>query len=156
MSDRHPAERAEEADGLPAGYGTEMLDYIRELPGGKELFEASQRHGGCVELVGGAVRDILIGGTPRELDVIVRDRVEDLARELAEKLQGELTLHERFGTAVVRSEIVNVDLATIRAESYSSPGALPDVAPGTPEQDLQRRVHHGRRFTGTDSLRSSQ
>ena len=139
MSDQHPAERSQDADGLPAGYGAEMLDYIRELPGGKELFEASERHGSCVELVGGAVRDILIGGTPRELDVIVRDRVEDLARELAEKLQGELTLHERFGTAVVSSEIVNVDLATIRAESYSSPGALPDVAPGTPEQDLRRR-----------------
>lgn len=140
MSDEHPEEeRSENVVGLPAGYGAEMLEYVRGLPGGKELLEVSGRHGGCVELVGGAVRDILLGGTPRELDVIVRDRVDELARELAEKLQGELTLHERFGTAAVRSEVANIDLATIRAESYSSPGALPDVASGTPEQDLERR-----------------
>jgi tRNA nucleotidyltransferase (CCA-adding enzyme) len=139
MSDEPSAEGSEDAVGLPAGYGAEMLEYVRGLPGGKELLEASERHGGCVELVGGAVRDTLLGGTPRELDVIVRDRVEELARELAEKLQGELTLHERFGTAAVCSDIANVDLATLRAESYSSPGALPDVAPGTPEQDLERR-----------------
>ena len=77
MSDEHPEEeRSENAVGLPAGYGAEMLEYVRGLPGGKELLEASERHGGCVELVGGAVRDILLGGTPRELDVIVGDRVD--------------------------------------------------------------------------------
>ena len=142
MSDQHPAERIQDADGLPAGYGAEMLDYIRELPGGKELFEASERHGGCVELVGGAVRDILLGGTPRELDVVVQDRVQDLARELARSMDGELTLHERFGTAVVSSERADIDLATMRAETYSAPGALPEVTPGTPEQDLApARLH---------------
>lgn len=139
MSDEYPGERSEGAVGLPASYGAELLERVRELPGGRELLESSERHGGCVELVGGAVRDILLGATPRELDVIVQAGVEDLARELAGQLKGELTLHERFGTAVVRSEIANVDLATIRAESYGSPGALPDVTPGTPEQDLARR-----------------
>ncbi|MGA7706086.1 MAG: hypothetical protein WB998_14475, partial [Solirubrobacteraceae bacterium] len=97
------------------------------------------RHAGRVELVGGAVRDILLGGTPRELDVVVEDGVRDLARELAASLEGELTLHERFGTAVVSSETADIDLATMRAETYSAPGALPDVTPGTPEQDLARR-----------------
>jgi tRNA nucleotidyltransferase (CCA-adding enzyme) len=139
MNDEPPAERSEDAAGLPAGYGAEMLERVRELPGGKELIEVAERHGDRVELVGGAVRDILLGATPRELDVIVWGRVEDLAHELVDRLEGELTLHERFGTAVVRSEIANIDLAMMRLESYSSPGALPDVSVGTPEQDLGRR-----------------
>jgi tRNA nucleotidyltransferase (CCA-adding enzyme) len=92
-----------------------------------------------VELVGGAVRDIMLGLPPRELDVIVDADVERLASALAEKLQGKLTLHERFGTAAVRGAGASIDLATIRAESYATPGALPDVHPGTPEQDSERR-----------------
>jgi tRNA nucleotidyltransferase (CCA-adding enzyme) len=92
-----------------------------------------------VELVGGAVRDLMLGGRPRELDVIVEVGVERLANALAELLGGEVTLHERFGTAVVAGERVNVDLATIRTESYPEPGALPEVGPGSPEQDLARR-----------------
>jgi tRNA nucleotidyltransferase (CCA-adding enzyme) len=139
MSEVYPGERSQDAAGLPAGSGAQMLERVRELPGGTELIEAAERHGGGVELVGGAVRDILLGVSPRELDVVVRDGMEDLARELAQQFQGELTLHERFGTAVVRSDTANIDLARIRAESYSAPGALPDVTPGTLEQDLQRR-----------------
>ena len=34
---------------------------------------------------------------------------------------------------------VPVDIATRRAESYSEPGALPDVRAGAPEEDLERR-----------------
>ncbi len=47
--------------------------------------------------------------------------------------------HERFGTARVEWEEGRIDIATRRAESYPAPGALPDVRPGTPEEDLRRR-----------------
>jgi tRNA nucleotidyltransferase (CCA-adding enzyme) len=139
MSDEPQTERSPDTFELPPGLGDEMLECVRELAGGPELLQAAERHGGRVELVGGAVRDILLGATPRELDVVVADRVEELARELASRLEGELTLHERFGTAIVRSETADVDLATMRAESYSTAGALPEVRAGTPEEDLQRR-----------------
>jgi tRNA nucleotidyltransferase (CCA-adding enzyme) len=119
--------------------GTALLESVRGLPGGGELLTAAERHAGRVELVGGAVRDIVLGLAPRELDVIVESGVERLAAALAESLHGSLTVHERFGTAVVRGAEASVDLATIRAESYSTPGALPEVCPGTPEQDLERR-----------------
>jgi tRNA nucleotidyltransferase (CCA-adding enzyme) len=114
------------------------LARLRELAGGVELIELAERHGG-VELVGGAVRDLLLGRSPRELDVVVAAGVEELAAELAQRLGGEVTLHERFGTADVRAGEIAIDLATMRSESYCTPGALPDVHPGTPLEDLRRR-----------------
>ncbi len=47
--------------------------------------------------------------------------------------------HERFGTAVVRWEGGQIDLAERRAESYPAPGALPEVRPGSEHEDLARR-----------------
>ncbi len=118
--------------------GEALLTRLRELPGGRELIELAERRGG-IELVGGAVRDLLLGRAPRELDAVVATDVDGAARELAERLGGELTLHERFGTAYVRAGAVVVDLARMRAESYAEPGALPDVCPGNPLEDLRRR-----------------
>src|SRR5207248_1818743 len=43
--------------------------------------------------------------------------------------------HERFGTATVDG----VDVVRARAERYPQPGALPEVRPGTIDDDLQRR-----------------
>jgi tRNA nucleotidyltransferase (CCA-adding enzyme) len=85
------------------------------------------------------VRDIMLGLRPRELDAIVSSEVERVARALATRLEAQVTLHERFGTAVVRSPSACVDLATVRAETYAAPGALPQVRPGSPREDLDRR-----------------
>jgi tRNA nucleotidyltransferase (CCA-adding enzyme) len=128
--------------------GDAVLERMRGLPGGPELLELA---GGRedVELVGGAVRDLLLGRTPRELDVVVADDASSFARDLASSLgiasaedpQGRFGIarHERFGTALVWWEGGRVDIACRRAESYAAPGALPDVRPGTIEQDLRRR-----------------
>jgi tRNA nucleotidyltransferase (CCA-adding enzyme) len=63
------------------------------------------------------------------------------ARDLAARL-GVLSganEHERFGTALVAWDGGRIDVATRRAEAYPTPGALPEVRAGTPEQDLLRR-----------------
>jgi len=119
--------------------GSVAIERLRELPGGPELIAVAEEHEGGIELVGGAVRDIMLGSRPRELDAIVSVGVERAAGALASRLHGEVTVYERFGTAVVRSPPANVDLATMRAESYPVPGALPEVRPGSPREDLQRR-----------------
>lgn len=139
MTDEQAHGDTEATSGAPTSDGGVVLERLRRLPGGDQLLAAAQAHGGRVELVGGAVRDIMLGGRPRELDVVVEAGVERLAGALAEMLDGEATLHERFGTALVRGETANIDLATIRSESYREPGALPEVVPGSPEQDLARR-----------------
>jgi tRNA nucleotidyltransferase (CCA-adding enzyme) len=121
-------------------HATAVLERLNELPGGPELLAVARERNEEVELVGGAVRDILLGYTPRELDVVVGHDARALAAALAERVgapPGEH--HERFNTAVVRWYGGEIDIATRRAESYPSPGALPEVRTGTPEQDLARR-----------------
>jgi tRNA nucleotidyltransferase (CCA-adding enzyme) len=89
-----------------------------------------------VYLVGGAVRDLLLGHGRSDLDLVVVGDAAALARTLgAEALE-----HERFATAKVRLDGHVVDIASARTESYPVPGALPEVTPATGiEADLARR-----------------
>jgi tRNA nucleotidyltransferase (CCA-adding enzyme) len=86
-------------------------------------------------LVGGAVRDLLLGRERADLDVVV----EGDAAALAGRLGGDTVSHERFGTAKMTLDGVELDLASARAESYPRPGALPEVRLAGLEQDLARR-----------------
>ena len=124
-----------------------VLERLRSLPGGEALLAvAAQR--ADVELVGGAVRDLLLGREPRELDVVVggeADSFSEDARRLAEELRARLAVpsatseHKRFGTALVAWDGGQIDIATRRAESYRAPGILPEVRAGTEREDLERR-----------------
>ncbi len=129
--------------------GEAVLERLVQLPGGRELLAVAEEHDGSAQLVGGAVRDIMLGATPRELDVVVGGDTSSFVAALTRRLGGlagedpqggcEVTLHERFSTALVRWESGEIDVAMRRTETYRSPGALPDVAAGTLEQDLLRR-----------------
>lgn len=89
-----------------------------------------------VYLVGGAVRDLLLGRDRADVDLVV---VGDAAG-LATSLGVEPVEHERFATAKVELDGHEIDIATARTETYPSPGALPDVAPSNKiEADLGRR-----------------
>ncbi len=125
--------------------GAQIVGALRERPGGPELLALARARDGDVALVGGAVRDLLLGREPRELDVIAPDGAQ-LAAELAAGLatagstdSPRVTAHERFGTATVEWDGGRVDIATRRAESYPAPGALPEVRAGSVQEDLQRR-----------------
>ncbi len=113
-----------------------LLHAARTLPGGPALLAAVAETDAPAHLVGGAVRDLLIGVTPRELDVVVEDDVTALAAALG----GEALVHERFGTAMVTLPTGDtIDLARSRAETYPQPGALPEVEPAPIDIDLHRR-----------------
>lgn len=115
-----------------------MVDVLAELetvPGGAHLRRAAVASGVPAHLVGGAVRDLLLGRPPRELDVAVEGDPEPLIAALG----GDAERHERFGTAVVRGDGWCVDVARCRRETYARPGALPDVAPADMRADLKRR-----------------
>jgi tRNA nucleotidyltransferase (CCA-adding enzyme) len=89
-----------------------------------------------VYVVGGAVRDLLLGREPHELDFVV----EGDALEVARRVGGRVISHERFGTATVSLDGVTFDLAGARRERYERPGALPEVELGaTLREDLERR-----------------
>jgi tRNA nucleotidyltransferase (CCA-adding enzyme) len=128
--------------------GADVLGALQDQPGGPQLLELADSRSD-VELVGGAVRDLLLGGTPRELDVVVADNAAAFANELARRLNAlagqssmenfQSSSHERFRTALVWWDGSRIDVATRRSERYPQPGALPQVVAGTPEEDLQRR-----------------
>ncbi|HUR85689.1 MAG TPA: hypothetical protein VMY78_10110 [Solirubrobacteraceae bacterium] len=112
----------------------DLLELVARLPCGRKLLDAARGRTG-VHLVGGAVRDLLLGREPRELDVVVEGDVAALAHELG----SDATVHERFGTATVVAGGCRFDLAAARAESYAAPGALPDVRLAGIDEDLRRR-----------------
>lgn len=103
---------------------------VPELP---SLLEAAA--GADLYVVGGTVRDLLVGRGRTDLDVVV---VGD-ATEVARRLGGEIVEHERFSTATVQLGAARMDLASARAETYAEPGALPDVRPAGIDADLARR-----------------
>src|SRR5204862_1400556 len=79
-----------------------------------------------VYLVGGSVRDILLGEPNFDVDIVVEGDAISLARALAEKLDGRVRAHKAFGTAVVLYEGEGrVDVVTARSETYHAPGVPP-------------------------------
>jgi tRNA nucleotidyltransferase (CCA-adding enzyme) len=93
----------------------------------------------AIYLVGGVVRDILLGRANSDLDLVVEGDAAGLAESLAREVGGRLVIHRRFGTAKIRTKHLVIDLAMARAESYAHPGALPTVRPGSIQDDLDRR-----------------
>jgi tRNA nucleotidyltransferase (CCA-adding enzyme) len=110
------------------------LDALRADPCGARLLRTFAPDDG-VHLVGGAVRDLLLERPPRELDLVVEGDVDAAAA----RLDGHVKAHDRFGTARVRAGGCAFDLVRARAEVYAHPGALPDVRPGSLDEDLHRR-----------------
>ena len=92
-----------------------------------------------VYLVGGPVRDALMGTPIKDLDFVVEGDGPEVARQLAAELGGEVLAHERFGTATVVLGRSRVDVVTARRELYPHPAALPQVTPSSIADDLARR-----------------
>lgn len=97
-------------------------------------------------LVGGVVRDLLLGLAPgRDIDLAVEGDAPALAAALAAAGGGHvLAAHATFGTATVvlpdpSGALRLLDLARTRVERYPRPAALPEVRPAPIEADLARR-----------------
>ncbi|MBV9422440.1 MAG: hypothetical protein JOZ98_06000, partial [Solirubrobacterales bacterium] len=115
----------------------ELFQRVGLLPAAGPLLERLETvdAGGDAHLVGGAVRDLLLGGTPYDLDLVI----EGDAGAFAARLGGSLVVHDRFGTSTVTLNGFDYDIARARRETYARPGALPDVEPAPLAEDLLRR-----------------
>jgi tRNA nucleotidyltransferase (CCA-adding enzyme) len=120
---------------VPKFLPEQPLARVRALPAARPLLAHLRDDGPPVHLVGGAVRDVLLGGTPFDLDLVV----EGDAAAFAASLGGRLKVHDRFGTSTVVLDGHTYDIARSRRETYARPGALPDVEPAPLAEDLLRR-----------------
>ncbi len=101
------------------------------------------RLGARAYLVGGVVRDALIGRTRTDVDVLVetprREAIAWVLRALERERGGRVHVHPAFGTGVLDVDGLHLDVAMARSERYAHPGALPDVHPSDVRTDLGRR-----------------
>ena len=99
----------------------------------------AEREAAPAYLVGGAVRDWLLGRRIDDLDFAVEGDAIAFTRALARAHGGEVQSHERFHTATWIVQEQSVDVVTARAETYARPAALPQVRPASITDDLLRR-----------------
>ena len=93
-----------------------------------------------VYLIGGMVRDLLLGRPNEDVDLVVEGSGIDFAYALAAYVDGRCHPHKPFLTAVVTLPDGNrVDVASARTEFYRTPAALPEVETSLIRQDLYRR-----------------
>ena len=86
-------------------------------------------------LVGGAVRDLLLGIEGVDLDLAIDGDPDALAGAPGFELERE----GLFLTGKLELGELKIDVARTRAESYPHPGALPEVRPASITEDLARR-----------------
>jgi len=103
------------------------------------VVEEARRAGAKAYLVGGPVRDLLLGEPVGDLDLLVTTQLARIARSSAKRLSARVVLRPRFLTASIVGAGIQFDLSQARAETYPLPGALPQVRPAELEQDFQRR-----------------
>jgi tRNA nucleotidyltransferase (CCA-adding enzyme) len=96
-------------------------------------------------IVGGSVRDLLLGRRLNDFDLTVEGDAIALAHALASKHGGVVTAHKKFGTAKwflpekLKTDHDTLDLISARSEIYKHPAALPTVKLGSLTDDLRRR-----------------
>jgi tRNA nucleotidyltransferase (CCA-adding enzyme) len=91
-------------------------------------------------LVGGPVRDLILGRGSIDVDLTIEDGSSTFARALAKKVNGRVRSFPQFLTYKVTAEgLPEIDIATARKERYRKPGALPAVTAGKLKDDLLRR-----------------
>ena len=107
------------------------IDVVREVAAEKQVRPY---------LVGGPVRDLLLGRTVADIDLTLEQDASTLARALAKRIAGRVRSFPQFLTyKVTADQFPEIDIATARKERYRSPGALPTVTEGYLNDDLLRR-----------------
>ena len=122
----------------------EVLGFSNISPHIRRLLQEIGRFGEetsqSVYVVGGFVRDLLIGRENLDVDIVVEGDAVDFACQLAEVWRSKVQAHHQFKTATItRLDGLKLDFVSARNETYPSPGALPSVEYGTIVEDLRRR-----------------
>jgi len=92
-------------------------------------------------VIGGYVRDLLIGRPSSDIDIVVLGNGIDLARKVAARIDKKLpvSVFKNFGTAMFRYGADEIEFVGARRESYSRNSRKPVVENGTLDDDQRRR-----------------
>lgn len=118
-----------------------FLEACRQNPVFEAIRQVAAKEQLPVYLVGGYVRDMLLGRPCKDIDfTVVGDGIR-MAQAVAESLgkKGEVTVFKNFGTALIRYHDFDIEFVGARRESYRSESRKPEVQSGSLEDDLQRR-----------------
>ncbi len=118
----------------------------------KKIGSIADHKGMNAFLVGGFVRDLLLGVKNFDLDIVVEGNAIDFGEYLSGKIGGSLVVHKKFGTCTIvqpwpswlgearhGDKKFKIDIATARIEKYERPAALPKVEFSSLKEDLSRR-----------------
>lgn len=90
-------------------------------------------------VIGGYVRDSLLGRKSNDIDIVVEGSGIELAERVAKKLKVNVTVFKNFGTAMLKSGSLEIEFVGARKESYRADSRKPIVEDGSLEDDQNRR-----------------
>lgn len=104
------------------------------------ISEEAEKMGVRAFVIGGYVRDALLGRPCKDIDIVVEGDGPLLARRVGKRVGSNVAVFARFGTAMIHSAAgEEVEFVGARKESYSSDSRKPAVSPGTLRDDQLRR-----------------
>src|SRR5689334_2717070 len=107
----------------------------------KKIAHAAWELGMPSFIIGGFVRDKLLGRKTKDADIVTVGDGIALAHKVAERFlpKPNVSFFKTYGTAQIRLEGFEVEFVGARKESYSYHSRNPVVHPGTLEDDQNRR-----------------
>jgi len=113
----------------------------------KELFifrkitKASEESGIPCYVIGGFVRDKLLGRPTKDIDIVCAGNGLELAGKAASFFSNppQVNYFKNFGTAQFRLDDIDIEFVGARKESYSEHSRKPEVEPGSLKDDQDRR-----------------
>ena len=135
-----PPRRSQIASAIEAALPGPLLNLLQQAS------ELAQELGYPLYVVGGFVRDLLLGEPTLDMDLVVEGDAIQLARRLGRRVGARTRSHKQFGTAKIVLEgreaefgVSALDFASARMEFYAQSAALPEVEQSSIKHDLHRR-----------------
>ncbi len=111
-----------------------------DLPVFRLVRDVADKLGRECYVVGGYVRDLMLGRPSKDVDFLTVGSGIEVAREVARKMRGShLSVFKNFGTAQVKGRDIELEFVGARKESYNRDSRKPIVEDGTLADDISRR-----------------